>query len=342
MSNRDDLQAAVGAEIISAAQADALDTFLSARSFSPDGNDAEEVHFVRGLHDILIALGLVLFLVGLYPLLPSGLGLAGVAVGWGLAEYFTARKRLVLPSIVLAVTVTLFGTLSGGLLSAVALDMGGVPSDDFLSLPFVGAGFIAALLFYVRFRLPFALALCAAMLVGVVLSVLELLAPGLVGAHLGVLTLALGLVVFAAAMREDFRDPERRTLHADNAFWLHLLAAPAIIHGLIGQQFGAGATDGAAGAAMVLGTMGVVTIVALLIDRRALLVSGLGYFAAALGTVMQALLASGDDFAGLTLTPLLVGAIVLIIGVGWAPFRRALLPLLPPALSTRIRPAPTD
>ncbi|PCJ68815.1 MAG: hypothetical protein COA62_13365 [Rhodobiaceae bacterium] len=339
MSNRDDLQAAVGAEIISAAQADALDAFLSARSFSPVGNDAEEVHFVRGLHDILIALGLILFLAGLVPL---GLGLLGLAAGWLLAEYFTARKRLVLPSIVLAVTVTLSGGLLGGLLSAVALDFGDVPSGVALSPPFLGAGFIAALLFYVRFRLPFALALCAAMLVCVFLSVLELRMPGFVGAHFGVLALVLGLVVFAAAMREDFRDPERRTLHADNAFWLHLLAAPAIIHGLIGQQFGAGATDGAAGAAMVLGTMGVVTIVALLIDRRALLVSGLGYFAAALGTVMQTLLASGDDFAGLTLTPLLVGAIVLIIGVGWAPFRRALLPLLPPALSTRIRPAPAD
>ncbi len=45
--------------------------------------------------------------------------------------------------------------------------------------------------------------------------------------------LGCGLAVFAAAMAFDISDRERVTRRADCAFWLHLLAAPLIVHSLV-------------------------------------------------------------------------------------------------------------
>src|SRR3546814_13187607 len=77
-------------------------------------------------------------------------------------------------------------------------------------------------------------------------------------------------------MRWDTSDRERQTRRSDVAFWLHLLAAPMIAHPLFhwlgvtgGENIGVGA---AVGVLLVYVALG---IVALAIDRRALLVSAL-------------------------------------------------------------------
>jgi hypothetical protein len=337
MPSSDDLKAAVAADIISADQSDQLLAFLNDRTRIVGQEDPEALHFVRGMHDILMTLGLLLVLSGLFPLLPSYFSFVGLAAAWGLAEYFTARKRLVLPSIVLAGATTLFGAIicgsfASGLFEAATGDA--FEEDVSAGISIAGGALLSALLFYWRFRLPFSLALVAASTVGVILNLLELGVPGFVEAHLGFLFLLFGFLIFVFAMREDMADPTRETTRSDNAFWLHLLAAPAIIHGLIGQRLD--------GALLVLAAMTLVTLVALIIDRRAMLVSGLGYLTIALGTLVQGLFSSGDDFFGVTLTPLVVGALVLVIGVSWARSRAMLLPLLPTALSARLRPAITD
>ena len=46
------------------------------------------------------------------------------------------------------------------------------------------------------------------------------------------LLLLCGLAVFALAMRFDLSDPKRQTRRTDIAFWLHMLAAPLIVHPL--------------------------------------------------------------------------------------------------------------
>ena len=337
---RNDLTAAVAADIISAEQADRLAVFLDERSRLEGDSDPESLHFVRGMHDILMTLGLVLFLAGLFPLLPTVFSFAGLAVAWGFSEFFTGRKRLVLPSIVLASAVTLFGAIVFAVIAGVIMDAStwGTEgaSDEILgfNIFFTGGALLSATLFYLRFQLPFSLALAALGAVGVALSLIELGLPGFVEAHFVPLTLVFGVLIFGAAMREDMADPERITVRSDNAFWLHLLAAPALVHGLIGQQLD--------GSLMVLGAMALVTLLALIIDRRALLVSGLGYLTIALGALVQTLFSAGDDFYGVTLTPLVVGTLVLTIGVGWSKSRRVLLPFLPTALTSRIRPAVAD
>lgn len=119
---RDDLRAAVAAGTLSEAQAAAVITLAQARM---DGRQAmsgedEPFEFFRGFSEIFIAVGLVILLSGLMSLMSlvgmaSGLFMAvpaGMAVvAWWMAGYFTIRRRMVLPSIVLLVA---FGMGVGG------------------------------------------------------------------------------------------------------------------------------------------------------------------------------------------------------------------------------------
>ena len=83
---------------------------------------------------------------------------------------------------------------------------------------------------------------------------------------------------------------------------------------------------------MVVLIVAVLAVVAILIDRRALLVSGLAYLGTAIGLAI----------AGMSLpaTLVILGAFVLTLGAGWVPLRRLLLALLPSPLSDRLPPVP--
>ena len=85
----------------------------------------------------------------------------------------------------------------------------------------------------------------------------------------------------------------------------------------------------------MLGIFVLLGLVALVIDRRALLVSGLVYAGTASGQLIAAL---GWGHSSL-LTPvvlLTLGAFILLISAGWRPLRRAILDRLPAALSRRL------
>lgn len=118
MPTRDQLDAAVAAGVIGRAKADRLADFL-ARPAQPE--DAESIRFIRGFHDIFLAIGVVLLLVGASytTALFWRHGAFGVAalLSLALAFYFTRRRRLRLPSIALSLS---FG-LSAGYLAEIFL-----------------------------------------------------------------------------------------------------------------------------------------------------------------------------------------------------------------------------
>jgi hypothetical protein len=152
-----------------------------------------------------------------------------------------------------------------------------------------------------------------------------------------VILLICGLGVFAAAMAFDVSDRERTTRRSDCAFWLHLLAAPLIVHSLIwlttSNAFQA-MTDRVA--ATIVAIVVVLTLVAVTIDRRALLVSTLTYLGIAIAYALKA--ASVDQSAVFFATLLVLGAMVLTIGVGWLPLRRILMRLVPVRLGAHLPP----
>jgi hypothetical protein len=136
-------------------------------------------------------------------------------------------------------------------------------------------------------------------------------------------------------MRFDMADPGRATRRTDIAFWLHLLAAPLIVHALIAPLL-RGAEAGDLGAAlMILAVFLALGVVAVVIDRRAMLVSGLTYAGLAFGTLVSRSGLGGDDRI-LATTLLVLGAFILLLSAGWMPLRMKLLGLLPAPLSRRL------
>jgi len=186
---------------------------------------------------------------------------------------------------------------------------------------------------YLRFRVPITIAagvgaLCVAVVAGAALLFPDIPVIGLRG-----VLLACGVLVFLLAMRFDLSDPDRKTRRTDIAFWLHLLAAPLIVHSLLKgflNGFGPLDTQHAIGVLAVFLGLGVVAVV---IDRRALLVSGLVYAGFAFNALIKTS-ALGDALVPTTIMAL--GAFVLALSAGWRPLRHAFLFCLPASLSRRL------
>ena len=260
--------------------------------------------------------------------------LAGAAVLWGLSEVLVGRHKAVLPGIAAVLGIGLLVSLAAGHLawsSEFAAITGGsrVLKRSVWDYPYgvwmvgTGAGGLAVLLFYLRFRLPFAwlpMGYCLAQ--AVVLAVnhqlgFEKALPLINGVSLG-----LGTGLFALAMRFDSSDPERLTRRSDCGFWLHLAAAPFIVHPVI-SMLGSRETSGAA--LMTILVVGVLGVVALIVDRRALLVSSLLYFGLAVGYLVSSTAGAAGLQTSIMLTLGLLGAFVIFMGLGWHRLRGLIL-----------------
>ncbi|WP_218014735.1 hypothetical protein [Candidatus Regiella insecticola] len=63
-----------------------------------------------------------------------------------------------------------------------------------------------------------------------VLMSLNKLLPAVAANVMPYVVFCTGLLAFAGAMYWDISDLRRQTRHSDIAFWLHLLAAPLLVH----------------------------------------------------------------------------------------------------------------
>ena len=128
-------------------------------------------------------------------------------------------------------------------------------------------------------------------------------------------------------------DPRRETRRSDVAFWLHLLAAPMIVHPIFSLL---GLTEGnatAAQAMVVLLVYLLLGLTALAIDRRALLVSALAYV---LWVVSDLLERYGAVELGFALTALVIGSALLLLSAFWHSARRRVVAPLPSGLRARL------
>jgi hypothetical protein len=355
MLRQEDLDAAVAEEIVTKAQAQALADFAAKRELGHE----ERFRFMRGFNDFFFATGVVMLGAGMMYFAGPGSGgnLAAAVVVWGLAELLVRRMRLVLPGLLLACffVAFAFGAIPADLWNLAPFDPNRLLYTDFrpgfhgLSAPpaavavkALAAG-AAASLFYARFRLPFALLLIA----GSAVTAIAALAVGMVGSAMEPLVLLLsGLGVFLTAMSFDMSDRERLTRRADCAFWLHLLAAPLIVHSLISMIVpSVGAfnmtTMTVAAALAIVAVATLLALVAVVIDRRALLVSTFGYLGIVIAyAITTARVTAPSDPSTVFFSALAVlGILVLVLGVGWQPLRRTLMSLLPTFAVNRLPPA---
>ena len=333
MLNEKELDAAVKSGVITAEQAEALRRQQVDNSYGE--NETPKV--ARGFNDVMLALGTAIITVALISQW-FGFGIvnwpfvyATFPVLWGISELLNVRRKAVLPGIVAVIGMTIaagyIGVHFGS--SAAVPDMDRTSVRELFSYParvaMWAALAVAAVnaVYYARFRLPFALLPLAA---GLGIAATNALIVQFGWEHTpqaaSMLGLFFGGVLFAIAMWYDTSDPLRRTRNADCGFWLHIAAAPLILHSLLSLLGNTPITKGV-GSYLVIAIITLLTLVALVIDRRALIVASLGYLLAAISyivsTASQAL--GGGTFA----TLLVLGVVVLVIGMGWHPARRLLL-----------------
>ena len=334
-----DIEAAVAAGAISAEAAAALRDFVASRQGAP-AVDEEHFRLVTGFNDIFVSIASVLLLIAvgwLGAMVTSAVGAAVVAAtSWGLAEYFTRRRRMALPSILLLVTFA--AALFLGTRQAIDPAWFALKVDtpgSVLSLPVAAAvTVIGTWLHWRRFHVPITVAAGAVAVVVALFMLLFYWLPHARGLALSIALLA-GLGVFAFAMGWDMSDRARTTRRSDVAFWLHLAAAPMIVHPVFSMLGLLTATRGELGAAVVA----ILIYVVLAVDRRALLVSALFYVLYAIATLFDA---AGAVSTGIALTGLVIGGALLMLSAFWHPTRAVVVRALPARLRAFLPPVDAD
>jgi hypothetical protein len=335
----DDLRAAVAAGILTEAQAASVSALANDRAGKRAKLPAEDepFEFFRGFSEIFISIGLIILLTGVTALLATFGGfalltlvpLASAAIAWWWANYFTLKRRMTLPSMVLA------SAYGAGILIFAFTVFGGGDAVDQRAVA-IGGFLIAAVgmvLWYRRFRLPFAAFLTGGAVLGAVYSITASTRDiaGIAGGDgfaslfdlgespaFATATLLFGIGAFVVGMWFDTRDPYRLGRHSATAFWCHLLAAPALVNTVAVTLLNGG------GVGLLAIALLLITLLALVIDRRSFLTAAIAYIAIVIGWVM------GEGEASRWIFVLLVlGAFITAIGTWWVQLRAGLMRVLP-------------
>ena len=186
-------------------------------------------------------------------------------------------------------------------------------------------------MFWLRFRVPFAMAMIAlgAFAIALVWAAVDSGTPEtpldlflLSGdGPFAWVTLLVGLGVFACAMWFDMSDPHRVTRRTAQGFWLHVVAAPALINTIALTLL----EQGTSIANLTLAAnLFLIALIAIIIDRRSFLITAVGYCVALSLTVFE------DNAAGYTI--LALGTVLVLLGAFWERLRGLLLHLFGPIL----------
>ncbi len=304
--------------------------------------ESEAPRFIRGFHDILITVGIVVALVGLgslatiYALIPAVILLA---------EILVKRQRLALPAFALTVAFVI------AVVWIVMMNFGGYEENGTVTqLMTIYAACAAALVpFYWRYRIPVSLAALILSAIGLGFFVtMQLTGNGSLQAtattrFAAIIGFVFSVAAFAVAMWFDVRDRLRVTRRSDVAFWLHLGAAPTLLNSALAlvlwksepgsfwlQNLDAGQAVLAVALIILFMTIGIV------IDRRAFVTAGILSLGYAISTLVKGVnLETSNLFA---ISALAVGIIVLTIGTGWLPIRAKIINALPAAIRNLVPP----
>ncbi len=347
MYSESDIDAAVEAGALSAEAAAGLRAHVAAGRAVP-AVDEESFRLLTGFNDIFVSIAAVLLLVAmgwignLIRLFavedgPSPFtGFAVAAAAWGLAEYFTRERRMALPSIILLLAFAAGMMVGAGILFDAFLNPGHrISGDRSEALVLAGATACTAVgvwFHWRRFMVPITVAAAAAIVSALVVSLAVAAAPVLWDHGLKLMFVA-GLAIFALAMWWDMSDRTRTTRRSDVAFWLHLLAAPLLVHPIFATMGMLEGTAAPAQAGIVILLYVALAVVALAIDRRALMVSALAYVLLALSSLIKS---SGAVDLSFGLTALIIGSALLMLSAFWTAARRHVVARLPGEVAVKL------
>lgn len=295
--------------------------------------DEEKFRLNIGLNDIFVVIACTLLLsslnwIGMEVNRWLGSTLQAVAA-WILAEYFTRVRQMALPSIVLGLAFV------GGVgMSGVKYLITDYPEIEISLVIPCGLAAIGAWLHWIRFQVPMTVAAGTAVLIaGFMIFLLAVMpdAKSWMYINMGV----AGGIVFGLALGWDTSDLLRQTRRSDVAFWLHLLAAPLLVHPIFSSIYDLRRPleFWQVGLAVLLYL--VIALVSLSINRRALMVFGLSYVLYAFNMFLNRF---GVVSLNYMFTAFTIGGGLLLLSVFWNSCRRILFRIYPHSIQIRLPP----
>jgi len=335
--DKDDIRAAVASNILTEPQAASLMALADRRRGTRENMDGldEPFELFRGFNEVFIVIGLVILysgwmgLTGISLLLSDNengstlvYGVISVIVTYVLTRYFTVKRRMVAPSIMLVVLMMLSGLQIGASLA----NLMGFSGASMLACAVTLSTLLLAA-YYFMFRIPvtvFFIALGVFVVTGALVVQGGVNTPSFNDFFMltnngpyAYITIILGLIGLAIALRFDMSDPHRVTRRASSGFWLHVIAAPAIVNTVALTLLEGG---GIASQIILLGFLAMMAVFAMIIDRRSFLVAGIGYIVALAITIL-------DGNAAIVI--LILGLGLVFLGAKWEGLRARIMDALP-------------
>ena len=324
MYSDEELNLAVKKGIFSEESVGAFREYVATSKNTPRA-DEENFKLIGGFNDIFVVIACSLLLFSSWWVLSESNKSIGLcvftALSWFLSEVFVRKRKMALPAIGLLLSFV------GGVF-AFSVSLFPDPNEWIVVLgAFLSA--IAAYLHWRRFKVPITVAAGAAACVATLLALLASVFPAAEDLML-LAVFICGIAVFVLAMYWDASDLDRTTRKSDVAFWLHLLAAPLVIHPVFYTLGILGGDESLLNMLVVLVLYLLMTFVSIIVDRRAFMVSSLAYVIYALSTLIQNYGGVGYSFA---LTGVFMGSALLLLSAWWHPMRGLIVVRLPAFVS---------
>lgn len=300
--------------------------------------DEEHFRLITSFNDIFVVLACLLLLFSSFYLLEKISHVLAIGVtallSWGLAEFFVLKRKMALPAIFLLcnfvghVFVFVFALLLGDDYNARAFyDL--IQEHQLILILASVAAAASAWLHWWRFKVPITVAAGALASGTLFITTLTWIFPATEPYLKWLISLA-GIAVFYIGLRFDGADLNRTTRKSDVAFWLHLVAAPMIIHPIF-SSLPDHSDQGLLNAVIVLVLYLVVMLISLVIDRRAFMVAALIYILTALNEIFEAYgVVSSFAYVGVC-----IGFSLLLLAGFWHSARSMIVTRLPHAIQNR-------
>lgn len=308
------LNKAVEHNLLKQAQVDPLHQFIVEQESADDIalSQEEPLKFIRSFGDVFITIGIVLLTLAINMAdLYGYLYFIPVAGFLLVSEWLVRVRKLALPGIAILLAILFFVNK--------AIDFNHEQATTF-GLAILS---LTSLLYYLRYRMPFSLLPLAIGLVSIVI-----IQAGFDVKQTPIIVAVLGFFVFVIAMGFDILDTKRVTHLSDSAFWLHLLASPLMVHGLMftvlsSEQQWIKSLDSEL---IIISFFVMFFLLALLVDRRAMLISTQLYVIYAVTQLLQNQISSTQNVMMYVLFGL--GIFVLLFGTYWYLARRIIFGFL--------------
>ncbi len=286
--------------------------------------DEENFKLISGFNDIYVVIACLLLLVSstwmLRPFNETAAVLTLPVLSWGLAEFFVLKRKMALPAIILLLSFV-GGVFATGLNLFQTLGDSGFIISSALSA-------VATFIHWQRFKVPITISVCGGAVIAFIVLSAVTIAPGL-EKSVSTMVFISGLFAFMYAMYWDISDRTRTSHHSDVAFWLHLVSAPLIVHPVFLNLGILTGTESLSGVLIVLALYLVMTVISIIIDRRAFMVSSLAYVLYALSNYLETF---GSIDYGFAIIGTIVGSALLLLSAFWHPTRMILLNICPASI----------